>query len=116
MTGAEARRSPRVVPATPMPVVNVMHDRVIGFAQDVSSGGMRLLASQPLVDEGLYQVQVALDFGGRQPQMIEAGVQVVSQRETAGGERLAGVRFVHLPKAHAQTLARWLAAHHRPDA
>ncbi|TAK37671.1 MAG: hypothetical protein EPO30_10565 [Lysobacteraceae bacterium] len=61
-------------------------------------------------------MQVALDFGGRQPQMIEAGVQVVSQRETAGGERLAGVRFVHLPKAHAQTLARWLAAHHRPDA
>ena len=71
---------------------------------------MRLLASRPLVEEGLYQVQVALDFGGRQPQMIEAGVQVVSQREAADGVRVAGVRFIHLPKAHAQTLAHWLAA------
>lgn len=116
MNGADARRSPRVTPASPTPVVDVMWDRVLGFVQDMSSGGMRLLASGPLVDGGLYQVQVALDIGGHQPQMIEAGVQVVSQRETADRARIAGMRFVHLPRPHAQTLARWLAAHELPAA
>lgn len=116
MSGAEARRSHRIAPRTPTPAVDVMWDRVLGFVQDISSGGMRLLANRPLVDEGLYQVQVALDFGGRQPQMIEAGVQVVSQREAAEGACIAGVRFIHLPAAHAQTLARWLAPPEAPGA
>ena len=116
MTAADARRSPRVAPRAPTPAVDVMWDRVLGFVQDISSGGMRLLASRPLVDDGLYQVQVALDFGGRQPQSIEAGVQVVSQREVAEGARIAGVRFIHLPKAHAQALARWLGAAELPGA
>ena len=108
MTGREARRSTRVAPKTPTPAVDVMWDRVLGFVQDVSSGGLKLLANRQLVEEGLYQVQLPLELAG-DAQMIEAGVQVVSQRREAGGT-VAGMRFIHLPKAHAQWLARWLAA------
>ena len=109
MTGREARRSTRVVPKTPTPAVDVMWDRVLGFVQDVSSGGVKLLANRPLVDQGLYQVQLPLELAG-DAQMIEAGVQVVSQRPEPAGGSVAGMRFIHLPKAHAQWLSRWLAA------
>ena len=108
MNGVDARRSLRVTPRTPTPAVDVMWDRVLGFVQDVSSGGLKLLASRALVDEGLYQVQVPLDLGGAHAETIEAGVQVVSQRSTSDGDRVAGMRFVHLPKADAQKLSRWL--------
>jgi len=110
MSGPEARRSTRVAPPTPTPVVDVMWDRVLGFVQDVSSGGLKLLANRPLVDEGLYQVQLPL-AGRGQADTIEAGVQVVSQRRDGGGGTVAGMRFIHLPKAHAQALGRWLAVH-----
>jgi hypothetical protein len=63
------------------------------------------------VDDGLYQVQVGLDTGGERPESIEAGVQVVSQRRASDGTAVAGLRFIHLPKAHAQLLARWISAH-----
>jgi hypothetical protein len=108
VTGAEARRSLRVAPRTPTPALDVMWDRVLGFVQDLSSGGLKLLSHDTLVDEGLYQLQLPLDLGGTQPEMIEAGVQVVSQRRGADGGTVAGLRFIHLPKTHAQALSRWL--------
>jgi hypothetical protein len=103
----EARRSTRHAPDSPTPVVDAMHDRVLGFALDLSAGGMKLLASDPLVDSALYQVHFALDLpdDGRVP--LEAGVQVVSQRSTAEGV-VAGLRFIHLQGAQSQRLARWL--------
>lgn len=108
MSGAEARRSVRVVPRVPTPAVDVMWDRVLGFVQDISSGGLKLLASRPLVQDGLYQVQLPLELGGAHAEMIEAGVQVVSQRSTRDGDAVAGMRFIHLPKRDAQRLSRWL--------
>ena len=114
--GQEARRSLRLVPATPVPVVDVMWDRVIGFVQDVSAGGLKLIANHGLVDNGLYQVQ--FDLGepgplepGTHVHAIEAGVQVVNQRHGPGGGTVAGLRFVHLPKERAQVLMRWIRAH-----
>ena len=110
MTGIEARRSKRVTPTASTPAVDVMWDRVLGFVQDISSGGLKLLAHRPLVHDGLYQLQLPLQLGATQPEMIEAGVQVVSQHNGPEGGTLAGMRFIHLPKAHAQALNRWLAA------
>ena len=105
--GAEARRSARVEPRGPVPVVDVMCDRALGFVQDLSAGGLKLRASRELVLDGLYQVQFGLELGGGERRTIEAGVQVVSQRPSAGG-MVAGMRFIHLPKADSQALARWL--------
>jgi len=86
-----------------------MWDKALGFVQDLSSGGIRLLADAPLVDGGLYQLQWPLETGARQPRMLEAGVQVVSQHRVGGGT-LAGMRFIHLPEADARVLAQWLEA------
>lgn len=105
----EARRSTRHAPDSPTPVVDAMGDRVLGFAMDLSAGGMKLLASVPLVDAALYQVQFALDLASEGRVPLEAGVQVVSQRHTAEGH-VVGLRFIHMQGAHAQRLARWMRA------
>jgi len=105
----EARRSTRHAPGSPTPVVDTMTDTVIGLVLDLSAGGMKLHASAPLVDAGLYQVQFALDVPGEGRVPIEAGMQVVGQRAAAGGQ-VAGLRYIHLPAPHAQRLGRWLRA------
>lgn len=105
----EARRSSRHAPESPTPVVDAMFDRVLGFAVDLSAGGMKLLASAPLVDAALYQVHFALDLPGEGRIPLEAGVQVVSQRNTPEGH-VTGLRFIHLQGAHSQRLSRWLRA------
>ena len=111
MNAQDARRSQRLVPEAPVPVVDVMWDRVLGFVQDVSAGGMKLIANRRLVDNGLYQVQFDLGEPGAHAHAIEAGVQVVSQRHGADGSTVAGLRYVHLPKERAQVLMRWLHVH-----
>lgn len=105
----EARRSTRHVPESPTPVVDAMGDRVLGFAMDLSAGGMKLLASAPLVDGALYQVQFALDLSGEGRIPLEAGMQVVSQRRSAEGN-VVGLRFIHMQGANSQRLGRWLRA------
>ena len=103
----DARRSTRHAPESPTPVVDAMGDQVLGFALDLSAGGMKLLASAPLVDAALYQVHFDLDLPGEGRVPLEAGVQVVSQRMDDRGN-VAGLRFIHLQGPHAQRLARWL--------
>jgi c-di-GMP-binding flagellar brake protein YcgR len=105
----EARRSSRHAPESPTPVVDAMFDRVLGFALDLSAGGMKLLASAPLVDAALYQVHFTLDLPNEGRIPLEAGVQVVSQRNTPEGQ-VAGLRFIHIQGAHSQRLSRWLRA------
>jgi c-di-GMP-binding flagellar brake protein YcgR len=105
----EARRSSRHAPDSPTPVVDAMGERVLGLAMDLSAGGMKLLASAPLVDSALYQVHFALDLAGEGRIPLEAGVQVVSQRRAAEGN-VVGLRFIHMQGAHSQRLGRWLRA------
>lgn len=105
----EARRSTRHAPESTTPVVDAMGERVLGFVLDLSAGGMKLLASIPLVDAALYQVHFALDLPNEGRVPLEAGVQVVNQRRIAEGQ-VAGLRFIHLQGAHSQRLARWLRA------
>jgi len=103
----EARRSARHAPDSPTPVVDAMSDRVLGFVVDLSAGGMKLLASAPLVDGALYQVQFALDVPGEGRVPFEAGMQVVNQRRSVQGE-VVGLRFIHMQGTHTQRLGRWL--------
>lgn len=105
----EARRSTRHAPESPTPVVDAMRDQVLGFVMDLSAGGMKLLASGPLVENALYQVQFALDLPGEGRIAFEAGMQVVNQRRAAEGN-VVGLRFIHLQGEHSLRLGRWLRA------
>lgn len=103
----EARRTSRHVPPTPTPVVDAMSGNVLGFVMDVSAGGMKLMAGEPLVDHGLYQVQFDLGLGDSRA-AIEAGIQVISQRVGTDRSAVVGLRFIHLQAAQARKLGSWL--------
>lgn len=110
----EARRSTRHPPESPTPVVDAMGDRVLGFVMDLSAGGMKLLAAAPLVDGALYQVHFVIDLPGEGRIPLEAGVQVVNQRQGAEGN-VVGLRFIHMQGAQSQRLGRWLRARASDD-
>ena len=104
---SDARRTTRHVPRAPVAVVNAMSGNMLGFVMDLSAGGMRMSAVEPLVVDALYQVQFELLLGDARHVSIEAGVQVVSQRPGDGGS-IVGLRFIHLQGEQAQQLGAWL--------
>jgi c-di-GMP-binding flagellar brake protein YcgR len=106
--GKDARRTSRHEPASPAPVVDAMSSGLLGFLMDLSAGGMKLMAGDPLVDNALYQVQFELDLDKVRRASIEAGVQVVSQRRNSDGSAVVGLRFIHLQGPQARQLGQWL--------
>lgn len=106
--GREARRSRRqYLPGGP-PVRDLLADRVLGRALDMSAGGLKLLLAEPLVEDTLYQVGFELDMGDGRRVPIVAGIQVLDSRLDEHGLLCTGARFIHLEGAHARQLVQWL--------
>lgn len=106
--GREARRSRRHrLPGSP-PVHDLLAERVLGRAMDMSAGGLKLLLAEPLVEDTLYQVRFDLDMGRGRRASIVAGLQVLDSRLDENGLLCTGARFIHLEGAHARQLVQWL--------
>ena len=96
------------VPGQPQ-VVDELAGRVLGRIQDLSSGGMKLVVAEPLVDETLYQVRFELPLEGGRRALIVAGLQVLEGREDASGQHCTSTRFIHMDGACARHIVHWLA-------
>jgi hypothetical protein len=106
--GREARRSRRHrLPGSP-PVHDLLAERVLGRAMDMSAGGLKLLLAEPLVEDTLYQVRFDLDMGHGRRASIVAGLQVLDSRLDENGLLCTGARFIHLEGPHARQLVQWL--------
>ena len=106
--GREARRSRRhCLPGSP-PVHDMLAERVLGRALDMSAGGLKLLVAEPLPGDTLYQVRFDLDMGEGRRVPIVAGIQVLDSRLDEHGLLGTGARFIHLEGAHARQLVQWL--------
>ena len=106
-TGIEARRSRRH-PVNGNPAVfDMMSERMLGRALDLSAGGLKLLLAAPLVVDTLYQVKFELAMGDGTRHEVVAGIQVLDPRVEAGLS-CAGARFVHLEGAGARKIVQWL--------
>lgn len=106
--GREARRSRRhPLPGSP-PVHDLLAERVLGRAMDMSAGGLKLLLAEPLLENTLYQVRFELDMGHGRRAPIVAGIQVLDSRLDEDGLLCTGARFIHLEGAHARQLVQWL--------
>ena len=81
----------------------------LGRVLDLSGGGMKLLVSEPLVEDTLYQVRFELSLEDGRRATIVAGLQVLDLREDADGLLYAGTRFIHLDGACARHIVQWLA-------
>jgi hypothetical protein len=106
--GREARRSRRHrLPGNP-PVYDLLAERVLGRALDMSAGGLKLLVAEPLPEDALYQVRFELVMGDGARAPIVAGIQVLDARLDEDGLLCTGSRFIHLEGAHARQLVQWL--------
>ena len=105
MEGRLGQRFP--VPGQP-PVFDVLADRVLGRALDLSAGGVKLLVAEPLVADALYQVRFMLELDGGAPSEINAGLQVLDHRQDADGMLCVGTRFIHLEGTCARHIVQWL--------
>lgn len=106
--GREARRSHR----HPLAGAPAVHDEfsggLLGRALDMSAGGIKLLVSEPIVEDSLFQVRFDLDMGDGQRVPIVAGLQVLDQRPDGNGLLCTGARFIHLEGQYARCLVNWL--------
>ena len=106
--GREARRSRRHhLPDAP-PVHDMLAERVLGRALDMSAGGLKLLVAEPLPADTLYQVRFELEQGDGRRTSIVAGIQVLDTRLDEEGLLCTGARFIHLEGVHARQLVQWL--------
>jgi c-di-GMP-binding flagellar brake protein YcgR len=106
--GREARRSRRHRLTGSPAVYDLLAERVLGRALDISAGGLKLLLAEPLVEDTLYQVRFDLDMGEARRVPIVAGIQALDARLDEDGLLCTGVRFIHLEGMHARQLVQWL--------
>ena len=105
--GFEARRSRRH-PVNGNPAVfDMMSERMLGRAVDLSAGGLKLLLAAPLAVDTLYQVKFELPMADGSRHDVVAGIQVLDPR-TESGLMCAGARFIHLEGAGARKIVQWL--------
>lgn len=106
-TGREARRSRRHPVRGNPAVFDMMAERMLGRALDISAGGIKLLLAAPLVADTLYQVKFELSMADGMRTEIVAGIQILDPRMESGLS-CAGARFIHLDGACARQLVQWI--------
>ena len=111
----EARRSPRRQPAATIPVTDFMAEAVIGRLGNLSETGLLLLASAPLAEDALYQLNFALpDRHGRE-HPIDVGVHLLwLEQAHAPNQQWAGFRFLTISDEHRERLREWVGEAHMP--
>lgn len=102
----ESRRLYRRDVAGMVDVTDTMTAETMGHLGNLSVGGMLLIASVPLVDDGLYQCRFVLPDSGENS--IEVGAHVLwVHSASAPGQSWAGVRFLGLDPDTTRRLRAW---------
>ena len=106
----EFRRAKRRKASDTILVTDAMTERVVGRLGNLSETGLLLMASEPLVDDALYQLRFLLEDGGT-PQPIEVGAHLLwLDRASAPAVVWAGFRFIAVVEDHAKRLRAWVEA------
>jgi len=109
-TETDTRRAPRRQVADLVPVTDMMTEAVIGRLGNVSETGMLMLASVPLQEDALYQLQFAIPGPHGQPLALDVGAHLLWCEQThAPGQAWVGFRFLTLGREHREQLRAWIA-------
>ena len=110
MTTPDTRRAPRRQVTELVPVTDLMAETVIGRLGNVSETGMLMLASVPMQDDALYQLQFTIPGPQGQPLLIDVGVHLLWSEQThAPGQAWVGFRFLTLARDAREQLRHWSA-------
>lgn len=108
---SEFRRKPRRNPAEPILVIDAMTGASIGRVGNLSESGLLLIATEPMVDDALYQLQFRLPGADGAASSYEVGAHVLWRDEDGTpGMAWTGFRFIAVPEAQAERLRAWIAA------
>jgi len=106
----ETRRAPRRQVAELVPVTDQISGQVIGRLGNVSETGMLMLASVPLREDALYQLQFPLPGADGRARPIDVGSHLLwSDAAHVPGQAWSGFRFLTLSREHRQLLRDWIA-------
>lgn len=112
----DLRRAPRRSVSDPVPVLDTMTERVIGHLSNISESGMLLIASEPVVDEALYQLRFSLPGAQEGGHSIEVGTHLLwSTPANTPGQTWAGLRFLTIDKTSLSTLRQWVGTEDHVD-
>lgn len=105
----EFRRARRRKAHEPIPVSDAMTGQAVGHIGNLSESGMLLMASQPLVNDALYQFRFSLAAADGQPVQVEIGAHLLwSDEASAPGQHWTGFRFIGLSERHVRQLRAWV--------
>ena len=108
----ETRRAPRKQVPELIPVRDQMTESLIGRLGNISESGMLLIASGPLQEDALYQLQFAIPDGRGGQQPIDVGAHLLWREPTnAPDQSWAGFRFLTLDKAQRDLLVQLSLIH-----
>lgn len=109
-TDTDTRRAPRRQVAELVPVTDMLAESVIGRLGNVSETGMLMLASVPMHDDALYQLQFAIPGPQGQLLALNVGAHLLWSEQThAPGQAWVGFRFLTLSREHREQLREWIA-------
>lgn len=107
----EFRRAKRRKASDTIFVTDAMTERVVGRIGNLSETGLLLIASEPLVDDALYQLHFTLPDGAGAALSIDVGAHLLwMDRASAPAQVWAGFRFIAVAEAQAQRLRAWVEA------
>lgn len=103
------RRAPRLQIPALIPIRDRMTDSVIGRLSNVSETGMLVIASEPLLEDALYQLQFPIPDGRGGEIDVDVGVHLLWRTPAHTPDHCwAGFRFLTLDRQHREQLARWI--------
>jgi hypothetical protein len=109
MSEVEHRRAPRKRASSPMPVTDVMSEKVIGQLGNLSASGMMLIGLRAPATDAVYQVSLALPDAYGKRQTIQLGIQEQWHEPAAApGQYWSGYRIVAASDEDAHVIEAWL--------
>ena len=107
----EFRRARRRNVPKPVAVFDLMTEQVIGRVGNLSESGMLLVATEPVVDDALYQLRFHLRDERGQDVPIDVGAHLVwSAAANTPGQACAGLRFLTIDREPLERLRQWVNA------
>ncbi|MET0937102.1 MAG: PilZ domain-containing protein [Luteibacter sp.] len=105
----EQRRAPRKRVSSPMPIVDVMTERVIGQLGNLSATGMMVLASHAPRKGAVHQIAFTLPGAHHQDHRVEIGVQEQWHEPAHSGNNVwAGYRIVAASEDDVRAIDEWI--------
>ncbi|NII56209.1 PilZ domain-containing protein [Luteibacter sp. SG786] len=105
----EQRRAPRKRATSPMPVTDVMTDRVLGQLGNLSATGMLLLGPHAPLHGGIHQVAFTLHDAQHREHRVEIGIQEQWHEPAASaGQYWSGYRIVAASDDDVRAIDEWI--------